>query len=53
VGSGYVSRNVEIDDDARGFVAAGRWRPPQARVVLALALTVTEEVGAIQGFFAP
>lgn len=38
VGSGYVSRNVEIDDDEYGFVAAMDLTPPKARIVLALSI---------------
>lgn len=38
VPAGRVSRNVEIDDDANGFIAAGSLNPPKARVLLALLL---------------
>jgi len=37
-GSGRVARNVEIDDDALGFIAAGDLTPQKARILLALAL---------------
>lgn len=50
-GSGYVSRNIEIDDDARGFVAAGYFSPQQARVVLTLGLTQTNDPAEIQELF--
>jgi len=37
-GTGQVARNVEIDDDAHGFIAAGDLPPHKARVLLALSL---------------
>jgi L-asparaginase len=36
VPAGRVSRNVEVDDDACGFVAAGSLNPQKARVLLEL-----------------
>ncbi|WP_375289395.1 asparaginase [Qipengyuania sp.] len=36
VDQGYVDRNLEIDDDALGFVAARSFNPPKARVLLQL-----------------
>jgi L-asparaginase len=36
VPAGRVSRNVEVDDDACGFVAAGSLNPQKARVLLQL-----------------
>ena len=36
VDEGYVDRNVEVDDDARGFVAARSFNPQKARVLLQL-----------------
>ncbi len=50
-GSGLVERNIEIDDDALGFVAADELNPPKARVLLQLALTRTASPSAIQEFF--
>jgi L-asparaginase len=38
-GGGVVERNIEIDDDALGFVVADELNPPKARVLLMLALT--------------
>lgn len=36
VDEGYVDRNVEVDDDSRGFVAARSFNPQKARVLLQL-----------------
>lgn len=36
VDDGSVDRNVEVDDDARGFVAARRLNPQKARILLQL-----------------
>jgi L-asparaginase len=52
VGSGTVARNVELDDDKLGFVAAMELNPPKARVLLQQALTKTKDVAAIQKYFA-
>ena len=51
VGSGTVARNVELDDDKLGFVAAMELNPPKARVLLQQALTKTKDVAAIQKYF--
>lgn len=37
-GAGFVSRNIEINDDNRGFVVARDLNPQKARVLLQLAL---------------
>ena len=50
--SGAVARNVELDDDKLGFVAAMELNPPKARVLLQQALTKTKDVAAIQKYFA-
>jgi len=50
-GSGVVTRNGEVDDDALGFVAAGNLTAQKARVLLALALTVTADRARIQKMF--
>jgi L-asparaginase len=50
-GAGVVERNVEIDDDAHGFVVADELNPPKSRVLLALALTQTREPAQIQELF--
>jgi L-asparaginase len=49
--SGDVTRNVEVDDDALGFVAADQLNPPKARVLLELCLTRTSDLAAIQDAF--
>jgi L-asparaginase len=51
VGSGTVARNVELDDDKLGFVAALELNPQKARVLLQQALTKTKDVKAIQKYF--
>jgi L-asparaginase len=51
VGSGTVARNVELDDDKLGFVAAMELNPPKARVLLQQALTKTKDVAAVQKYF--
>jgi len=38
VAAGGVARNLEVDDDALGFIAAGRLNPAKARILLLLAL---------------
>jgi L-asparaginase len=49
--SGFVGRNIEIDDDGLGFVAAGDLNPQKARVLLKLALTRTTDKTEIQRMF--
>jgi L-asparaginase len=51
VGSGTVARNVELDDDKLGFVAAMELNPAKARVLLQQALTKTKDVAQIQKYF--
>jgi L-asparaginase len=46
-----VERNIEIDDDRRGFVVADELNPQKARVLLLLALTRTHDVRALQEMF--
>jgi L-asparaginase len=50
-GGGVVERNVEIDDDRLGFIAADELNPPKARVLLMLGLTRTRDPGALQEMF--
>jgi L-asparaginase len=50
-GSGIVARNVELDDDKLGFVAAMELNAQKARVLLQQALTKTSDVKAIQKYF--
>ena len=51
VGSGTVRRNIEVDDDALGFVAALELNPQKARVLLRLALTRTGDPREVQRIF--
>ncbi len=51
VGSGIVRRNIEVNDDKLGFVAALELNPQKARVLLRLALTKTKDVKEIQRIF--
>ncbi len=50
-GSGIVRRNIELNDDALGFVAALELNPQKARVLLRMALTKTHDVKEIQRYF--
>jgi L-asparaginase len=51
VGSGIVRRNIEVDDDALGFVAALELNPSKARILLRLALSKTKDKAQIQRYF--
>lgn len=51
VPTGYVDRNIEVDDDRHGFVASYKLNPQKARVLLRLALLRTADPGEIQGMF--
>ncbi len=51
VTTGLVGRNVEVDDDASGFVASLALNPQKSRVLLRLALTRTTDVKQIQRYF--
>ncbi|MDR2924539.1 MAG: type II asparaginase [Azoarcus sp.] len=51
VAAGLTLRNVEVDDNRFGFVAAGALNPQKARVLLQLALTRTRKAEAIQKMF--
>ena len=48
---GFVKRNLEVNDDACGFVVANDINPQKARVLLALALQKTNTPARIQDFF--
>ncbi|HEY5227854.1 MAG TPA: asparaginase, partial [Opitutaceae bacterium] len=50
-GGGIVERNVEMDDDGLGFIAADELNPQKARILLMLALTRTRDPGTIQDMF--
>lgn len=49
--SGAVGRNVEVDDDAAGFVAADQLNPAKARVLLSLLLMTNSTPAQIQEAF--
>jgi len=49
--SGAVARNVEVDDDKLGFVAAQELNPQKARVLLQLALTKHKDAKTVQALF--
>jgi L-asparaginase len=51
VPTGFVGRNVEVDDDKLNFVASEELNPAKARVLLRLALMKTKEPQDIQKFF--
>jgi L-asparaginase len=46
-----VRRNIELNDDALGFVAAMELNPQKARILLRMGLTKTKDVGKIQSYF--
>jgi L-asparaginase len=50
-GSGYVARNVELDDNTAGFITGGDLNPQKARILLMLALTTTRDRVALQQLF--
>ena len=52
VPTGYIDRNVELDDDALGFVASYQLSPQKARVLLKVALLKTKDPKIIQQYFA-
>lgn len=49
--SGYVTRNLEVADDAFGFIVAHDLNPQKARILLMLALQKTNDPSRIQIFF--
>jgi len=51
-GSGLVMRNVEINDDPMGTIAAMEFNPPKARILLMLTLLQTGNPAEIQKVFA-
>lgn len=50
-GSGHVGRNVEVDDDAYGFIAAGDLNPQKARILLTLGLMQNPVPNELQRLF--
>jgi L-asparaginase len=51
-GSGVVDRNVEVNDDKLGFIAAKELNPQKARVLLMVGLIKTQDVNKLQEYFA-
>lgn len=51
VSSGTVGRNVEVDDDANGFIASDELNPAKARILLMLALLEDRSTADIQELF--
>ena len=49
--TGFVGRNIELDDDALGFDASYELIPSKARVLLRLALLTTNDPVTIQEYF--
>jgi L-asparaginase len=49
--TGYVGRNVEIDDDKMGFVASYDHNPQKSRILLSLALLKQRSNGELQKLF--
>jgi L-asparaginase len=49
--TGRVGRNVEVDDDKFGFVAAMRLNPQEARVLLRVALLKPRSMADLQRIF--
>lgn len=52
VPTGFVGRNIELDDDELNFVASYDLNPAKARVLLRLALLKTDNPNEIQEMFA-
>ena len=52
VPTGFIDRNVEINDDELGFVASYQLNAQKARVLLKLALLKTKDPKVIQEYFA-
>jgi L-asparaginase len=50
-GGGIVERNVEMDDDRLGFIAADELNPQKARILLMLGLARTSDPTRLQGMF--
>jgi len=50
-GGGVVERNIEVDDDRLGFIAADELNPQKARLLLALGLTRSRDPRVLQEMF--
>jgi L-asparaginase len=51
VPTGFVGRNVELDDDKLGFIASYELNPQKARVLLALALLKQRSPASLQDLY--
>ena len=51
VPSGTVGRNVEVDDDAHGFIVSDELNPAKARILLMLALASHQTADTIQKLY--
>lgn len=51
VPTGFVGRNVELDDDKLGFIASYELNPQKARILLALALLEKRSLTDIQNLY--
>ena len=51
VPTGTVDRNVEVDDDANGFIASDELNPAKARILLMLALLKNRSFQEVQNLF--
>lgn len=51
VATGFVGRNVELDDDKLGFIASDELNPQKSRVLLSLALLKPRKSAEIQSLF--
>jgi L-asparaginases, type II len=50
-GRGLVNRNMEVDDDKLGWIAARALSPQKARILLVLGLTRTRDLAELQRLF--
>ncbi len=50
-GRGLVDRNLEVDDDRLGWIAARALSPQKARILLVLGLTRTRDLAELQRLF--
>jgi L-asparaginase len=50
-GGGIIERNVEVDDDHLGLIAADELNPQKARILLMLGLTRTHDPALLQELF--
>ncbi|WP_454675775.1 asparaginase [Achromobacter pestifer] len=50
-GSGFVARDVELDDASLGFIAARDLNPQKARILLMLGLSLTRDPASLQAIF--